>query len=108
MPAVRPAAHRPGRRAHGRADWDAQRRRLNGGRHVQTKYAATLLDSGDGRGIGYLLKDRIADVPGFVDNLRTVVDGGSNIMTNLGLLPSDDSNRLVLAALTYLAGTSAS
>ncbi|MEU5943146.1 response regulator transcription factor [Micromonospora sp. NPDC047548] len=133
--------------------------------HVQTEYAAALLDSGDGRGVGYLLKDRIADVPGFVDNLRTVVDGGTvidpdvvrrllhrprdpladltarerevlvllsaglsnaaiatrlrvtegavgkhigNIMTKLGLLPSDDTNRRVLAALTYLrAGTAA-
>ena len=30
--------------------------------YVQHAYAADLLDSGDGRGVGYLLKDRVADV----------------------------------------------
>ncbi|PWU54196.1 DNA-binding response regulator [Micromonospora sp. S4605] len=127
--------------------------------HVQAEYAAALLDSGDGRRIGYLLKDRVVEVAEFVDNLRTVVAGGTvvdpdvvrrllhrprdplaalsprerevlmllaegrsnaaiaarlhvteaavgkhvgNILTKLGLLPSDDTNRRVLAVLTYL------
>ncbi|MGS2618407.1 response regulator transcription factor [Micromonospora sp. LZ34] len=127
--------------------------------HVQAEYAAALLDSGDGRRVGYLLKDRVAEVAEFVDNLRTVVAGGTvvdpdvvrrllhrprdplaalsprerevlmlvaegrsnaaiaarlhvteaaigkhvgNILTKLGLLPSDDTNRRVLAVLTYL------
>jgi DNA-binding NarL/FixJ family response regulator len=45
--------------------------------YVQTEYAATLLDSGDGRSVGYLLKDRVADVGDFVAALRTVLAGGT-------------------------------
>ncbi|MFG3704672.1 response regulator [Micromonospora sp. NPDC047670] len=127
--------------------------------HVQAEYASALLDSGDGRAVGYLLKDRVAEVAEFVGHLRTVAAGGTvvdpdvvrrllhrprdplaalsarerevlmllaegrsnasiaaklhvteaaigkhvgNILTKLGLLPSDDTNRRVLAALTYL------
>jgi DNA-binding NarL/FixJ family response regulator len=127
--------------------------------YVQTEYASALLDSGDGRRIGYLLKDRVAEVAEFVETLRTVVGGGTvidpdvvrqllhrprdplaalsarerevlvllaegrsnaaiaaklhvteaaigkhvgNILTKLDLLPSDDTNRRVLAVLTYL------
>jgi len=127
--------------------------------HVQVEYAAALLDSGDGRRVGYLLKDRVADLAEFVDTLRTVAGGGTaidpdvvrhllrrprdplaalsarerevltllaegrsnaaiaaqlhvteaaigkhvgNILTKLDLLPSDDTNRRVLAVLTYL------
>ncbi|WP_433530851.1 response regulator transcription factor [Micromonospora sp. CA-263727] len=127
--------------------------------HVQPEYAAALLDSADGRRVGYLLKDRVAEVTEFVDNLRTVVAGGTvvdpdvvrrllhrprdplaalsarerevlvlvaegrsnaaiaaglhvteaavgkhigNILAKLGLPPDDDTNRRVLAALTYL------
>jgi DNA-binding NarL/FixJ family response regulator len=127
--------------------------------YVQTEYASALLDSGDGRRIGYLLKDRVAEVAEFVETLRTVASGGTvidpdvvrqllhrprdplaalsarerevlvllaegrsnaaiaaklhvteaaigkhvgNILTKLDLLPSDDTNRRVLAVLTYL------
>ncbi|MGK5738064.1 response regulator transcription factor [Micromonospora sp. URMC 103] len=127
--------------------------------HVQAEYAAALLDSGDGRRVGYLLKDRVADVTEFVAHLRAVAGGGTvvdpevvrrllhrprdplaalsgrerevlaliaegrsnasiaaalhvteaaigkhvgNILLKLGLHPSDDSNRRVLAVLTYL------
>ncbi|WP_433392316.1 response regulator [Micromonospora sp. KLBMP9576] len=127
--------------------------------HVQAEYAAALLDSGDGRGVGYLLKDRVAEVAEFAGHLRTVAAGGTvidpdvvrrllhrprdplaalsarerevltllaegrsnasiaarlhvteaavgkhigNVLAKLGLLPSDDTNRRVLAALTYL------
>lgn len=45
--------------------------------YVQEEYAAALLDTGDGRRIGYLLKDRVVDVPDFMASLRTVLDGGT-------------------------------
>lgn len=45
--------------------------------YVQPEYAARLLDSGDGRRIGYLLKDRVVDIAEFVAALRTVVGGGT-------------------------------
>nr|WP_202897029.1 response regulator transcription factor [Actinopolymorpha pittospori] len=47
--------------------------------YVQHRYAADLLDSGDGRGIGYLLKDRIVDVEDFIAALRRVAAGGTVI-----------------------------
>ncbi|TCB94406.1 response regulator transcription factor [Micromonospora zingiberis] len=132
--------------------------------HVQPEYASALLDSADGRRVGYLLKDRVAEVTEFVDNLRTVLGGGTvvdpdvvrrllhrprdplaaltarerevlvlvaegrsnlaiaarlhvteaaigkhvgNILAKLGLPPDDDSNRRVLAALTYLRANTA-
>jgi DNA-binding NarL/FixJ family response regulator len=127
--------------------------------HVQADYAAALLDSGDGRGVGYLLKDRVVDVAEFVETLRAVQAGGTvidpevvrrllhrprdplaalstrerevltllaeghsnaaiaarlfvteaavskhvgNILAKLDIHPSDDTNRRVLAVLTYL------
>ena len=45
--------------------------------YVEQTYATELLDSGDGSGIGYLLKDRIGDVEEFVDALRTGRRGGT-------------------------------
>jgi DNA-binding NarL/FixJ family response regulator len=44
--------------------------------YVEEAYALELV-SDDASGIGYLLKDRIADVEGFVDAVRRVGDGGS-------------------------------
>jgi DNA-binding NarL/FixJ family response regulator len=126
---------------------------------VRPEYAASLLDTGNGQGVGYLLKDRVVDVAEFARSLRTVAAGGvavdpdvirqilhrprdplaalssrerevlillaegrsnasiaaelqiteaavakhiGNILTKLDLHPSDDTNRRVLAALTYL------
>ncbi|NHC16035.1 response regulator transcription factor [Motilibacter deserti] len=43
--------------------------------YVEDTYAAELLASGDGRGVGYLLKDRVADVGDFLDALRRVAAG---------------------------------
>jgi DNA-binding NarL/FixJ family response regulator len=43
--------------------------------YIQHSYAADLLDSGDGRGVGYLLKDRIADVEDFIAALHRVAAG---------------------------------
>jgi DNA-binding NarL/FixJ family response regulator len=45
--------------------------------YVQHAYAADLLDSGDGRAVGYLLKDRVADVEEFIAALRRVCSGGT-------------------------------
>lgn len=45
--------------------------------YVQRAYAADLLDSGDGRGVGYLLKDRVADIEEFISALRRVCSGGT-------------------------------
>ncbi|SHN46484.1 response regulator transcription factor [Cryptosporangium aurantiacum] len=127
--------------------------------YVQHAYAAGLLASGGGRGVGYLLKDRVVDVAEFVDTLRRVVDGATvvdpdvvrrllrrrrdpvtrlserehevlgliaeghsnaaiarrlflseaavgkhvgNVLAKLDLPPTADSNRRVLAVLTYL------
>ncbi|WP_234439009.1 response regulator transcription factor [Streptomyces sp. NRRL B-3229] len=45
--------------------------------YVQRTYASELLDSGDGTGIGYLLKDRVGQVEEFVDALSEVAAGGT-------------------------------
>lgn len=45
--------------------------------YVQRTYAAELLDSGDGSGVGYLLKDRVGQVEEFVEALHKVADGGT-------------------------------
>ncbi|MFV5992538.1 response regulator [Streptomyces sp. NPDC056231] len=45
--------------------------------YVQRTYAAELLDSSDGSGVGYLLKDRVGQIEEFIDALREVADGGT-------------------------------
>ncbi len=45
--------------------------------YVQRAYAAELLDSGDGTGLGYLLKDRVGQVEEFVGALCEVAAGGT-------------------------------
>ncbi|QCX76799.1 Transcriptional regulatory protein DegU [Streptomyces sp. YIM 121038] len=45
--------------------------------YVQRSYAAELLDTGDGVGVGYLLKDRVGQVEQFVDAFTRVADGGT-------------------------------
>ncbi|MBO0516875.1 LuxR C-terminal-related transcriptional regulator [Streptomyces beijiangensis] len=45
--------------------------------YVQRSYAAELLDTGDGTGVGYLLKDRIGQVEEFVTALESVAAGGT-------------------------------
>ena len=44
--------------------------------YVEESYASDLLAAGD-RGIGYLLKERVADVGEFVESVRRVADGGT-------------------------------
>lgn len=45
--------------------------------YVQRSYAAELLDTGDGTGVGYLLKDRVGQVEQFADAVTRVADGGT-------------------------------
>ncbi len=129
---------------------------------VQHSYATELLASGDGRGIGYLLKDRVGDVEEFIASLARVAAGDTvvdpevvrqllrrsqnplttlsarerevlalvaegqsnaaiartlvlseaavnkhigNILAKLNLPATEDTNRRVLAVLTYLRST---
>jgi len=44
--------------------------------YVEPVYTSELLAAGDG-GIGYLLKERVGDVPAFLDAVRRVADGGT-------------------------------
>jgi DNA-binding NarL/FixJ family response regulator len=44
--------------------------------YVETRYAAELLSAGS-EGVGYLLKDRVADVNEFVDALTRIAAGGT-------------------------------
>ena len=44
--------------------------------YVEERYAADLIAS-DTRGFGYLLKDRVADVPAFLDAVDVVGGGGT-------------------------------
>ncbi|MFI1437720.1 response regulator [Streptomyces fructofermentans] len=45
--------------------------------YVQRAYAAELLDTGDGTGVGYLLKDRIGQVEQFARAVERVAAGGT-------------------------------
>ncbi|MCF6470205.1 response regulator transcription factor [Nonomuraea sp. MG754425] len=45
--------------------------------YVEERYAAQLLASAAAGGVGYLLKDRVADVTDFIDALRRVAAGGT-------------------------------
>ena len=44
--------------------------------YIETRYAARLL-AGDASGVGYLLKDRVADVAEFADAVARVAGGGT-------------------------------
>jgi DNA-binding NarL/FixJ family response regulator len=44
--------------------------------YVEPVYTAELLAAGEG-GVGYLLKERVGDVRGFLDAVRRVADGGT-------------------------------
>lgn len=47
--------------------------------YVQPTYAAELLDTGGGRGVGYLLKHRVGRVEEFMDALQRVAAGGAAV-----------------------------
>ena len=95
--------------------------------YVEERYATELL-TGRGGGVGYLLKDRVADVGDFIDALRRVGEGGSVLDPEvvaqllarsrnplatltprerrvLGLMAEGRSNAAIAAALTI--GTAA-
>ncbi len=67
--------------------------------YVQHRYAAELLDSGNGRGLGYLLKDRVADVAEFASALRRVA-GGATVVDPHVITQLMRRRRDPLAALT--------
>jgi DNA-binding NarL/FixJ family response regulator len=46
--------------------------------YVHTRHAVTLLTESPGR-VGYLLKDRVADIADFVDSVRRIAHGGASI-----------------------------
>ena len=58
-----------------RASWPSIRL-LVLSQYVEETYASELL-SGETSGVGYLLKDRVADVASFLDDVRRVGDGGT-------------------------------
>jgi len=65
-----------------RAALDIRRRHPEAGvlvlsQHIESRYAVDLLRRG--RGVGYLLKERVADVSEFVDAVRRVGSGGTAI-----------------------------
>ncbi|GHJ42390.1 response regulator transcription factor [Streptomyces sp. TS71-3] len=97
--------------------------------HVETRYATRLLAQGSA-GVGYLLKDRVADVAEFVDALHRVGGGGTaldpEVVTQLAganrhtdeltaltqrerevlsLMAEGRSNSSIAAALTVSPGT---
>jgi DNA-binding NarL/FixJ family response regulator len=51
--------------------------------YVEERYAVDLL-AGDSSGIGYLLKDRVADVSEFLEALRRVAAGGAALDPEVG------------------------
>jgi DNA-binding NarL/FixJ family response regulator len=73
----------PGYRDEGlKAAIEARRRRVSNlsvlvlSQYVEERYGAELLESG-AAGVGYLLKDRVADVSDFVAAVRNVASGGT-------------------------------
>ena len=68
--------------------------------HIETRYAARLLEV-NAAGVGYLLKDRVADVAEFVDALARVAAGGTALDPEVvGQLLGASHNADDLAALT--------
>jgi DNA-binding NarL/FixJ family response regulator len=62
--------------------------------YIETEYARELLEGG-AEGVGYLLKDRVAEVERFIESVRRVAEGGSALDPQivselLGRRASDD------------------
>ncbi|MEU2024309.1 response regulator transcription factor [Streptomyces sp. NPDC016469] len=75
--------------------------------YVQRAYAEDLLDSADGRGVGYLLKERIGHVEEFVDALARVAAGDTvvdpEVVRQLIRHRRDPLSRLTARELEVLA-----
>jgi DNA-binding NarL/FixJ family response regulator len=71
--------------------------------YVEPVYTAELLASGEG-GVGYLLKERVGDVHGFLDAVRRVADGGTaldrEVVAELVSTRGREGGAAELAALT--------
>jgi DNA-binding NarL/FixJ family response regulator len=69
--------------------------------YVETRYAAQLL-ADNSAGVGYLLKDRVADVSEFVDALSRVAHGGTALDPEVvrQLVGASDRAQALNAALT--------
>ena len=66
--------------------------------YVETRYAAELL-AGSATGVGYLLKDRVADVRDFIDALTRVAGGGTALDPEVAAQLKRDSAGLVAAVV---------
>jgi DNA-binding NarL/FixJ family response regulator len=73
--------------------------------YVEERYATELLAS-ETSGVGYLLKDRVADVHQFLDALRRVADGGTvldpEVVSQLLIRRQDPLERLTPRELEVL------
>ena len=71
--------------------------------YVEERYAVELL-AGGASGVGYLLKERVADVAEFVDAVHRVADGGTSIdhevITQLMARGQEEPGRLADPART--------
>jgi DNA-binding NarL/FixJ family response regulator len=68
--------------------------------YVEQLYARELLSSGEGA-LGYLLKDRVADVPAFIDVVRRVASGGTVLDPKVvAAMVTHQGTRSPVAALT--------
>ena len=78
--------------------------------YIETRYAARLLE-GNASGVGYLLKDRVADVAEFLDALRRVAAGGTaldpevvaQLLVRTGGNPLDDLTQRERDVLALMA-----
>jgi DNA-binding NarL/FixJ family response regulator len=69
--------------------------------YIETRYAARLLEGSSAGGVGYLLKERVADVAEFVDALQRVAAGGTALDPEVvGQLLRASRHASGLAALT--------
>jgi DNA-binding NarL/FixJ family response regulator len=69
--------------------------------YIETTYTARLLTGpGGGAGVGYLLKDRVADVSDFIDALTRVAAGGTALDPEVVSQLLDASSHQRLVALT--------
>jgi DNA-binding NarL/FixJ family response regulator len=82
------------------------RRRVDGigilvlSQHIETRYAVELIAEG-ASGVGYLLKDRVTNIDGFLDALNRVAAGGSALdPTVVSRLIGQPGKRGVLGRLT--------